>query len=1740
MGSPIINTPPVVGPPKSQKRGFGTGVIAAVDNTKSPKYCTVLVDNKFPAESGYTIATTVGTPGPFAAGGTKGFKYFYNNSKGMGGSIVTLNLDTQTITGFTGDVSTSAPTANYQNLVYHRHVGNLGVGVGTVPLPVNNQNPGAIGSFPSYTTTGGGVITPILDPGNVLVSSLSAHLTLETTGPWAGYYTNAIQNLVDATEITVPVGAWLFSNWVGGIANNAALWGPGLTDGTDSYWVQLTGGGPGAALLYNGQPIAPISWEPAQGVPHVLTLGVTFVGGTTWRFMVWADGAKILDYVHGSSGMGQNIYQAMYTGAASSVYLSGYDYFGATINGLLLENPSYGTVPTVTGVGSVTYPWVSGTKCAAHVAFSIAGESWMEGVRLYYADAGSPPPDPSTAPYLNIPFQSSGNYNGVWELPNLTAKDLYVGTLDLVNQPSALYKVATTVASPTASISGTLPSTAAPVESSPPSQPSYIENLNDTLVDAATWMYLDSNSHTSGWLACLEFVSSPHGTNTWTVAGVAFPNSSGTYQGLWKSLSETALTDLGVRYVDSTGATSLVKIVATTAAPPPIVTPQFASADAPPVPTYEAGTLTLTPYANLQGMLNDFEVDCVLNNVPTDGSVERIAWAIRKHQLPIVGVTGQSNNVVQTRPSLGTTSGWSLDFTLVAPTAGNLVVAIICGDSLDPSSLLTGWTMVGHSADNTLFVVQKVWAGGDSVTALLLSNSGGGSVSSGVAYEINGSTLSATATFGTYAGGTPATPVTPSVLPLLLSEMGLFATSFAGTTIDSAPTVTVDPANVLDYALSDTIPASAVVMPSAPIMMAGADYGYYGYDFGTTPAPQLPQVGDMVVLGFATNQYTTGVTNSNWTQLALEGPTGSGYYFCLAYRIWTGTEPTADNVFSNAGSYPGYGQFAIRIQNYQAFGPISAAIVETGSGSYTIPTTDPTVDGLSFDFAMFDSSTGGLPSGITPPTGWTGALTGGHRDVSIGLSWLDTASATPTQPGGAVTLTGQDTNNTIKHITFTLTAGGVNNATLATATGRSLNGDFITPFVATFNWDSNLNGKPMNTVTVTLDSLNPPDVTGGGLSPWIYYDEQSVPGYPYPASSTAVANGYGQVSMGVAYDIAVAYVSNFGVIGPLAVLFSNYTSPNQLQIANQYMINNTAYIPSLVVGIPTATGSSADGAPPNPGAPIPGETQVTNPNGFTAAYQLAFQVTNQPTDGSLRRIAIYQRATVTSGSPNPWSLYATIPAVGVNYPLNQPLPIVGNYEVTLTDLSLGNNGWDFGVACEDAAADLTPVVFLETTGPTSTTQGNSNLVVDSSFAAANWNTGNPKKAASDPWWFFWNIGLPNQALSQPGNPGEAGDLGNYLYLDVAASGVLLYGISYPITVVPGQVYTLSAKINARNCGAGAYVGLVIPDGTNQGGSPNNIAGVRATQAAGTNGTVQYSWLCPSDGSITEVAVILSSNHASVGTGGYLYMAKPQFQAGGYSSYTPGPSNPTGQVGSETIQILLPGSNPSSITSSPTLTSSATAPTSGGGAPTADQQPQGSIRVVTTTDATHLFYGQTAADPTNPTWSTIGGGGSDLRALLDTASDWQFNYSIPSTAAVSLTEDDGTTLLTEDDGTTVLTEDTAGAASINYWISGAGGSGTDPTLYFSDGSTATVPHVGTSGSPITVSLTGTYVWLICYATLSGTWSFTVDIYDTAPTASQMSAAYQNGRVPLYARYASIGTAGSGASGQLLGAAGSGNI
>ena len=800
--------------PKNQVRGIGTAVINAVDNAVNPQFASVCVNNNLPPEVGYALPSGLSNFGP---GGATGFTYFYNNQQGVGGSIVTVDLDAKRVLTFTGKTSQTAPTPLYTNVSTRTHVGNLNPPANTAITPINvtsvNSNQG---QFPYYVS-GQNILTPVQSSENVLGSAYSSGLTNTGTPP---LYTQTAATIQSTSGIALPIGSWLFTNWYSentGTAN----WGPIITDGTNYYQFLLSSTTGNISLVRNGTILYDVIQSYTASTFYWLTLSLTYLGGTSYRIKCWINGTNYIDFTDNNSSLSRAAVYSGFKANPNDVKHYDNDYYGTTDNALLLEDPTT-AAPSISGV-TLSYPFVgSPTNFITKVSFTgPVINSWQEGLRIAY-----------TGGYVDIPGNGTGSYSALIELSANSA--LTAAFVDLTGAVSSTTSLGTT------SVPGNTTGatyTTAPNLTVSPSAFSYIENLGNSTYDTTCHIHLDSNGTTTNTsLIGIECLSAPTGTNTYTIVGTIPANSSGDYQPIWGDLSNNSVYDLFIRFIDTNGNKGSVYKVGTTASPPIYVTPLPVPNGVPVAPVVNPSSISITPTVSQTdnvhqaGSLQDFLVSLEVTNVPQDFSVDRLLWAFRRHGTASSG----SGNIVKfyagvvsqggTLSSVPATASVGLAFDSTGtytPTDGNMVIFGLSESKTMPA----GWTDISGGAGVAWY---KIWNGTSDTVNTILSRSH----ISFEAYEISGSP---TVDVSSSVSGSGTSISSGNLTPSVAGDVAvvLFSTNSFGGLYDPSPTIPVF-SNGVSYDGYSTLNYSGPGGPDAGTCFSGNVQGLSSGVFSTT------------------------------------------------------------------------------------------------------------------------------------------------------------------------------------------------------------------------------------------------------------------------------------------------------------------------------------------------------------------------------------------------------------------------------------------------------------------------------------------------------------------------------------------------------------------------------------------------------------------------------------------------------------------------------------------------------------------------------------------------------------------------------------------------------------------------------------------------------------------------------------------------------------------------------------------
>ncbi|GAC1307208.1 MAG: hypothetical protein NVSMB19_19830 [Vulcanimicrobiaceae bacterium] len=190
-------------------------------------------------------------------------------------------------------------------------------------------------------------------------------------------------------------------------------------------------------------------------------------------------------------------------------------------------------------------------------------------------------------------------------------------------------------------------------------------------------------------------------------------------------------------------------------------------------------------------------------------------------------------------------------------------------------------------------------------------------------------------------------------------------------------------------------------------------------------------------------------------------------------------------------------------------------------------------------------------------------------------------------------------------------------------------------------------------IVVNLTLTNAP--TDGSVTGLQYYARinGAVPATWVPHTRLQIATGvmsmsYDQMEGNASYDLACSYIGAGG-LGPVTTIATAFAGK--------------------VIGIP---GSYLLGTIFTPTVTSPVLTITTSVNNVAANVAATFNITNQPTDGSLARVGTWFRKTGDSA----WTPWTTIAAIGAGGSV--PTPASGSYATRFTDLTNGA-GYEFGI-----------------------------------------------------------------------------------------------------------------------------------------------------------------------------------------------------------------------------------------------------------------------------------------------------------------------------------------------------------------------------------------------------------------------------------------------------------------------------
>ena len=296
---PARITSPTSATPGIATRGVMLAVIQSVDNANFPQFATVLINNKLPGEMGYSLPAGCG---PFAAGGTSGFHYFYNNSSGVGGSFCYVDADAHVVLSFTGNVSTTPATPYYKALADHLHNGNLNPDNFQNPQPVNLSN-GEIASLLPYGNSPLSMQSVIGSDGSLLATLFPGEVKQLTSGTFAGCFQPLADTVKDPHGQTCIMGStlatsqfiwvsWQFCTTYSKAGGNYIPFGSGLSGGFgpsiwDSnghqMWMEMQMATTAGGVLFNNHNEV----GPGTGGNVPVVLDTTDVSFSNFHILTW-------------------------------------------------------------------------------------------------------------------------------------------------------------------------------------------------------------------------------------------------------------------------------------------------------------------------------------------------------------------------------------------------------------------------------------------------------------------------------------------------------------------------------------------------------------------------------------------------------------------------------------------------------------------------------------------------------------------------------------------------------------------------------------------------------------------------------------------------------------------------------------------------------------------------------------------------------------------------------------------------------------------------------------------------------------------------------------------------------------------------------------------------------------------------------------------------------------------------------------------------------------------------------------------------------------------------------------------------------------------------------------------------------------------------------------------------------------------------------------------------------------
>jgi hypothetical protein len=749
-------------------------------------------------------------------------------------------------------------------------------------------------------------------------------------------------------------------------------------------------------------------------------------------------------------------------------------------------------------------------------------------------------------------------------------------------------------------------------------------------------------------------------------------------------------------------------------------------------PTFTT-TPTVTAGISTNGISADVDISCVVTNVPQDGTVGSVAWFFREHLASPVGWTPWANTPLSGNPNPPASQNLSFSYTDL--TNGKLYDFAMAFVGLNgvPGQLATitastGFTAQTLSISGAYLLGSGVPATAPATTAVTLTVSG--ALVPGVSVIVqeqftltNQPTDGSLARIGLWIRNVGATTWT---------ENGSIDVQSKGSAIGIYNVRETELANGTNWefgvsyvGISGTeSPVSSLGAITGAALAVGTTYLQAGSGVAPTisVAPTYAETPsttgittDLTVSFFCNNQPTDGSLAGLVFFIVSSAPTGVTQQ-PLSSGLNAIIQPTAGaynytftGLSNSSSSHPTDGQYQIGIAYAYTNGTYGAILTFS---VYTVTAV------VSLPPAYLLPGAVWTPSVITNSVTNVSSVNGTNASTLVNITissqptdsslnrinfWYRKTGATTWIPAGGIQSTSPAATGTYSFeydnltkdnsSTYDFGVSGENNAgaettIIAFQTAWSVGAvtipaqymggsGVVTPVItgASAVVVSSTNGLS-SSIQITFTITNQP--TDGTLSRVNLYKclsgpywapDSSIPaggvGLAYPPASATYTYTFNDLSNGASYYFALTLENGSGaestlvqIIGPIAAL--------TVGIPANYQLGFTAYTPTIAL-----TSSS----------------YTPSVNGISGAYGVNFNVTNQPTDGSLSRIVMYfKQSTQTT-----WTSYATIPASGVG---SASPPSFASYTFVFADLQLGIS-YDFAVGAESTqGAETSPVTLI--------------------------------------------------------------------------------------------------------------------------------------------------------------------------------------------------------------------------------------------------------------------------------------------------------------------------------------------------------------------------------------------------------------------------------------------------------------